>query len=274
MPDASLTFVHRVPIATTALAVAFLVVLLRRAKARRWAPHLVWWGIGVFFYGLGTALESTITIVGNTATLTRLWYWAGAILGGYPLATGSVYLLMRRRLAHVLTAASLLVVLIASIAVMLTPIDVSAIEMHRPSGALIEWPWIRLMTPVINLYAAVFLVGGALWSAIRFAMSGGDGPRAIGTALIAVGGLLPGVGGAMAKAGLIEALYVGEFFGLILIWGGYEVCVRAPAPTAVLQFDPATPAAPLDAQQDLSQRRRGRRPANALRESAGDGGSP
>ena len=32
----------------------------------------------------------------------------------------------------------------------------------------------------------------------------------IGTALIALGGLLPGIGGGMAKAGMVEALYVAE----------------------------------------------------------------
>ena len=37
----------------------------------------------------------------------------------------------------------------------------------------------------------------------------------------------------MAKTGLVEALYVGELIGLVLIWLGYTFCVHAPAPTAV-----------------------------------------
>ncbi len=222
--------VHYLPLVTTVISVGFLVALARRARSRGWAPHLVWWGIGVFFFGFGTALESTITLAGNSGTLTRLWYWAGAILGGYPLATGSVYLLSNRRRAHVLTAVSMLVVLTATVAVFLTPLRLAELEPHRPSGAVIEWQWIRLMTPLINGYAALFLVGGALLSAIRFARSRQNGLRAIGTLLIAVGGILPGVGGGMAKAGVVEALYVGELVGLVLIWAGYEACVRAPAP--------------------------------------------
>jgi len=223
-------FVHYLPIVTTATSVAFLVVLYRRASIRGWAPHLMWWGIGVFFYGLGTALESSITIFGNTPTLTRFWYWAGAILGGYPLATGSVYLLAKRRTAHVLTGVSLLVVIVASIAVMLTPLKLAALEPHRPSGDVIGWTWIRAMTPLINGYAALFLVGGAMYSAVRFTLSRTNPSRAVGTALIALGGILPGIGGGMAKAGHVEALYIGELLGLILIWIGYEACVRAPAP--------------------------------------------
>jgi hypothetical protein len=218
--------VHYLPILTTIISAAFLVVLTRRAIPRRWPPHLLWWGVGVSAYGLGTALESAITLFGNGPALTRWWYWAGAILGGYPLATGTVYLLLRRRLAHTLTAISGALVLFASVAVFMTPLNLEALEPHRPSGAVIGWTWVRLLTPFINGYAALFLVGGAVYSSARFFVVGGQGTRAIGTALIALGGILPGVGGGMAKAGVVEALYIGEFAGIILIWLGYEFCVR------------------------------------------------
>lgn len=233
--------VHYLPIATTALAIAFLAVLCMRAGRRGWAPHLVWWGIGVFFYGLGTAVESVITLAGNGPTLNRVWYWAGAVLGGYPLATGSVYLLLPRRSAHILTALSMIVVVGASIAVFLSPMDMSALEPHRPGGAALEWQWVRALTPIINLYAAAFLVGGAIYSSAGFFIAGRNRSRAIGTALIALGGILPGIGGGMAKAGIVEGLYVGEFVGLVLIWIGYAACVRAPSPRS----DPMDPDAPV-----------------------------
>lgn len=53
------------------------------------------------------------------------------------------------------------------------------------------------------------------------------GRRAIGNALIAFGAILPGVGGGMAKAGHVEALYIGEFVGLLFIWAGFHMCVRS-----------------------------------------------
>ncbi|HIB69112.1 MAG TPA: hypothetical protein EYO33_29510, partial [Phycisphaerales bacterium] len=98
---------HYLPIGTTLISVSFIVTLMRRAKLREYPPHLLWWAMGVLFYGLGTLLESIITLSGNTLLLNRLWYWAGAILGAYPLATGSVYLLHKRKLAHTLTAISM-----------------------------------------------------------------------------------------------------------------------------------------------------------------------
>ena len=38
--------------------------------------------------------------------------------------------------------------------------------------------------------------------------------------------MLPGIGGGFARAGFVEALYLGELVGLILIWAGYRKIVR------------------------------------------------
>lgn len=237
--DAAPAFVHYLPIASTAICVAFLAVIVRRAAPRGWPPHLLWWAIGVFFYGLGTLIESAITLTENGPLLNRLWYWAGAILGGYPLATGTVYLLLRRPIAHALTAATLALVLFASVCVFLTPLNLGSLEPHRPSGDVIGWRWVRLLTPLINGYAALFLVGGAFYSAGVFAFKLKRGARAAGTALIAVGGILPGVGGGMAKAGIVEALYIGELVGIVLIWAGYELCVRDRRPVSSAEPAPS-----------------------------------
>ena len=103
-------------------------------------------------------------------------------------------------------------------------------ESFRPSGDLLGWQWIRLFTPLINIYAVVFLIGTAAWSAWHFARRAGDGNRAVGNALIATGALLPAIGGGMAKGGAVEVLYVMELLGLILIWVGYVFCVRESPP--------------------------------------------
>ena len=234
MPTLAATphFVHYLPIATTLVSAVFLVLLLRRARARNWPGHLNWWAVGVFFYGVGTAFESTITLAGNSAELTRWWYWAGAVLGGYPLATGSVYLLFKdRRIAHTLTGLSMIVVIVASVAIFMTPLRPEFVDPVRPSGRVLEWQWVRALTPIINLYAVIFLIGGAAHSCFRFLLAGDQPRRAAGTALIALGALLPGIGGTLTKThDMPEALYIGELTGILLIWLGYELCTRAPAP--------------------------------------------
>lgn len=245
-----LHWVHYLPIATTVLSAVFLTLLVRRAMMRRWAPHLVWWSLGVLAYGVGTGLESSVTLFGNSIGLTKAWFIAGAIFGGYPLAQGSVYLHLRTWPAHVLMALSLTFALGLSVAIVLSPVDAAALEVHRPSGAILQWQWIRFPgTMVINLYALIFLVGTAAWSALVFLWVRRNMGRAIGNGLICIGALLPGIGGGMAKAGHVEALYVGELVGIILIWAGYAACVRAPAPGTAAPSEnvPAPAAAAADA---------------------------
>jgi hypothetical protein len=225
-------FVHYLPLATTILAAIFSTILLRRYFSKRNALHLLWWGLGVVAYGIGTALESSVTLLGNSVWQTKSWYIAGALLGGYPLAQGSAYLLAKRATAHRLTLITLPFIAVVSLLVVLSPVVPDALEPIRPTGSIIAWTWVRALTPFINLYAVFFLVGGAFFSAWRYFKSteAGHGQRALGNIFIAVGGILPGVGGTLAKTGFIEALYVGEFVGLILIWIGFVINIRAPRP--------------------------------------------
>jgi hypothetical protein len=230
-PFSGLHPVHFLPILTTLFSVFFFATILRRYLLKG-GMHLLWWGIGVFTYGLGTLLEATITLAGNTIYLNKAWYVAGAILGGYPLAQGSVYLHLRRRTADILSMITVPFILFASVCVFLSPVDITQMQSFRPSGAVLEWHWVRLLTPFINLYSAIFLIGSAFYSAIRFSRVENGRDRAVGNVFITVGALLPGIGGAMAKAGVVEALYVGEFVGIILIYIGYRICLRGTAPVS------------------------------------------
>jgi hypothetical protein len=227
-PFGSLHPVHYLPILTTLFSIYFLVDIGGRYLAKG-GRHLLWWAIGVFTYGLGTLFEAWITLFGNSPFLNKGWYVAGAILGGYPLAQGSVYLHFTRRTANILTAVTLPFIIISSILVFLSPLDENLLQTFRPSGASLQWQWVRLLTPFINTYSAIFLIGSAFYSAIRYAKVENGKNRAIGNAFITVGALLPGIGGGMAKAGVVEALYIGEFIGIILIFIGYRICLADKA---------------------------------------------
>lgn len=222
---AGLQPVHYLPILTTIFSVFFLFEIGRRYLTKG-GTHLLWWAIGVFTYGLGTFLESVITLTGNSPEKNKLWYVAGAILGGYPLAQGSVYLHLKKRTANILTAITVPFIILSAVFVMLSPVNTALLETFRPSGASLEWQWVRLLTPFINTYSVIFLIGSAAYSAIRFSKIENGRNRAIGNILITIGAILPGIGGAMAKAGVVEALYIGEFIGIIFIWIGYRICLR------------------------------------------------
>jgi hypothetical protein len=69
-------------------------------------------------------------------------------------------------------------------------------------------------------------------SAWRFRLAPQLRHRYLGNILIAVGAILPGIGGSLTRAGYVEALYITELIGLLFIYGGYRLNVygRAPLP--------------------------------------------
>ena len=224
------TLVHYIPVATTILAIPFSLEIFRRWRAHPERLHLLWWAIGVGVYGVGTFTEAWTTLFGWSPAIFRAWYISGALLGGAPLAQGSVYLLMKRKTAHVLTALLIGYVVVASVAVMLSPIDFAAVEPHRLTGRVFGWPWVRLFSPVVNLFAVVFLIGGAVLSALRYSTDPLNRHRMWANVLIAVGAILPGIGGTATRMGHTEVLYVTELIGLVLTWTGYRISVRPIAP--------------------------------------------
>jgi hypothetical protein len=222
------SWIHYIPIVTTCFATFFAVVMFRRWRDKR-GTHVLWWAIGMVSYAAGTLTESLTTLFGWQEAVFRAWYITGALLGGMPLAQGSAYLHLSSRAATRWAIAACSVVVVASVFVILSPIDVAAVEPHRLSGRVLEWNWVRLFSPFVNTYALVFLVGGAVVSAIRFRRDPSLGHRFAGNVAIAVGGLLPGIGGAFTRAGHVEVLYVTELVGLLLIYAGYRLNVRTPA---------------------------------------------
>ncbi len=218
--------VEYLPIASTFVAAAFTSVLWRHWRANPNARYLMWWTFGVALFGLGTLTEALTTIFGWHEWLFRSWYIAGALLGGAPLAQGTVYLLAKKRTADRLTVWLTAYIAIAATFVVATPINASAVVDDRLTGSVMEWSWVRLFSPLVNTYALVFLVGGAILSAWRYHQRP-DRPhtRVLGNVLIAVGALLPGIGGTFTRLGYVEVLYVTELVGLSLIWLGYRAIV-------------------------------------------------
>jgi hypothetical protein len=111
---------------------------------------------------------------------------------------------------------------ISSALVILSPLDVTKVD-HMLDGDVLEWTFIRYITPFVNIYAVIFLVGGAFYSAFKYYRSVEFKGRFWGNVLIAVGGILPGIGGTATKFGYTYVLYVTELLGILLIFAGYQV---------------------------------------------------
>lgn len=216
-----LYLIHYIPIVSTIISFSFAFVLYRHRRQKPEAKYLLWWTIGVFLFGVGTLTEAINTLFGWSVVNMKVWYIAGALLGAFPLAQGTVYLLLKEKTADVLAWIFSIYIAVAAIFIILSPVDMSLVTGNL-TGKVMTWRWARLFSPLPNTYALIFLVGGAAWSAIKYARKQGNGNRVLGNWLIAIGALLPGIGGSFTRFGFVEALFITEFFGIILIWAGYR----------------------------------------------------
>jgi hypothetical protein len=215
--------VNYIPIITTIFALFFFLQLLSHYKSGSKPTYLFWWTIGVLTYGIGTLTESINVLAGWSQANLKLWYITGALLGGFPLAQGTVYLLLRKRVANILTVILFSIIIVASVLVLLSPINIPANFDHRLSGKVFQWQYVRLFSPFINSYSFVFLFGGAIYSAYRYSKLGKSHPRFLGNVFISIGALLPGIGGSFTRFGHVEILFITELIGLIFIFFGYYI---------------------------------------------------
>lgn len=211
-----------IPVLTTLLSAFFLSRIVPHYRAKG-SPYLLWWTLGVLTFGMGTLTESINAIFGWSEWNTKVWYIVGALLGGYPLAQGTIYLLMNKRFADISAGVCTTVIVVAAVCVLSSPIEVPEGFDHRLTGKVFAWQWVRGFSPFLNLYAFVFLFGGAVYSAVQYFSRVEGRTRFLGNILIAIGALLPGIGGTFTRFGYVEVLYITELIGLTFIYFGYDM---------------------------------------------------
>jgi hypothetical protein len=219
------------PFTSSVISFIFAFFVLKRYLERK-GLHLLLWGIGLVFYGIGGFCEAYYGAFGWNALVFRLWYLFGAILVAAWLGQGTVYLLANRKWANglmVLLALGSVYGLIRVFGAQLDP-SLMTTSVHTGSelsGHAIVTPGVRILTPFFNLYGTVTLVGGAAWSAWLFWRKRILLHRTIGNILIAVGAMAPAFGGTFSRFGLSGALYLGELLGAVLMFAGF---IRATTP--------------------------------------------
>jgi hypothetical protein len=196
-----MTFINTfIPFASAIISFIFSFFIFKRYAEKR-RPHLLLWGLGMVFYGIGGFCEAYFGALGWNDIIFRMWYLFGAIL-------------------------------VAAFRVFGAQLDPTLVttSVHTGSelsGHAIVTPGIRTLTPFFNIYGVVTLVGGAVYSAWIFYRKRVLLHRTIGNILIAVGALAPAFGGAFSRFGIPGALYIGELLGATLIFLGF---LRATTP--------------------------------------------
>ena len=220
-----------IPYLSTIVTFAFAVAVYNRYR-QRGGLHLLFWAIGLFFYGLGTLSEVILSLTFNSIVL-KIWYLTGAMLTAAWLGQGSVHLLIRKgNTAQITTWVLAAVSALALFLVLLAPTLNGAYDVSHPASEqykeiLTRNGLIILLTILLNIYGTLALVGGAIYSAFLFWRKKVLANRMFGNILIAAGALSPAMGGSLLKAGLADMLYVSEFIGAVLMYIGFMLATNA-----------------------------------------------
>jgi hypothetical protein len=213
------------PFTSSFISFIFAFFVLKRYTERR-GLHLLLWGVGMVFYGIGGFTEGYYGLFGWNPLIFRLWYLFGAILVAAWLGQGTVYLLAKRRWAHAFMILLALGSIYGAVRVFGAELDPSLMttSLHtgsEMSGHAIVTSGVRSLTPFFNIYGTVTLVGGAAYSAWLFWRKRVLLHRTIGNLLIAVGATLPAFGGTFSRMGISGALYLSELLGAVIMFIGF-----------------------------------------------------
>ena len=224
---------HYLSILSTIVSFAFAAAVFNRYRFKQ-GPHLLMWGIGLVFYGLGTLTEVILSFTFSPLAL-KVWYLTGAMLTAAWLGQGSVYLLVRKRRV----ATTLMVILaVASIAaamlVFFAPLTsaASSFDVTQPVSAqykdiLTRNTAIVALTIILNIYGTITLVGGALYSAWLFWRKKILLNRMLGNILIATGALMPAMAGSFLRLRMVDWLYLSELMGVVLMYAGFSLAISS-----------------------------------------------
>jgi len=225
----------------------FSFIVLRRWWHRR-KNYLLAWGIGLVMYFLGT-LSQVILAITWSPFFFALWYWTGALMVAPWLGQGTAYLLIRRgNIARNIQMALILVMCMtlpwtlffteynadgwepgADITTIYRDrVDADGNIIHEGIMAGSARGTVRFFSPIMNIWGTLLLVGGAIYSARAFRRKQIMQNRMIGNLLIAGGGLLPAIAGALIRLDIPYYKYFGEMGGAILIFIGFMVATNRP----------------------------------------------
>jgi len=249
------------PFLSTSIMFVFVVLVFQRYLARR-KLHFLFWGIGLAMFGAGSFAEAYLSLAWNP-WIFFAWYLFGAALNAAWIGHGTLYLLVRKTWAHVITAVLVAGSLFAGYLMLqvMPRLDTTVFTTSKPvseqygtkrldageplptdapisqveyrgeqvtvvRGLLPLGASVRLTTPFFNIYGLLTLVGGAIWSAYLFWRKRVLPNRVIGNVLIAGGALLIGSASTLTRLGYGQFLYIGELVSAILMFTGFQVAAR------------------------------------------------
>lgn len=192
-------------------------------------PFKLMWSLGLLFYGIAAAAAFAGTIGHWTVLDYKLWYYFGGIMTAAFLGLGSCYLLTPRRVAQIFAVLFIFLAGYAAvrIALYIVPPDVAAHIASAPTAEVTNVKSLpvlpgdlTIVAILMNIPGALWLFGGALWSAWTFWRKRTPGYRVISMALLALGAVFPSILTGLQRLGYSGGAALGEFLGALCLLAG------------------------------------------------------
>lgn len=210
------------------ISLAFALSTLERWLDKR-KPHEAAWTAALFLFAAASASLLLGVALGWNGLWFRLFYLFGAIINVPYLALGTIFLLGGQRwgrpataFVHSFTAFSAGVIAVAPLR---GPIPRDSL----PQGSDVFGALPRVLAAAGSGIAALIIVGGALWSAARFARRASTRRLAYANGLIAAGTLVLGAGGVLNSVlDEMDGFAVSLVVGITLLFGGFLITNERP----------------------------------------------
>lgn len=238
------------PFIVTIVMFTFAAIVLQKYPRSR-QLYLLFWGLGLVMFGIGTLAESLLALSWNRWVFF-CWYLFGAVLTAAWLGHGTLNLLVSANKARIVTVILIIASVAAAISLLLVmprlqedlffP-QISISEQYQEiMPAIGDGGFVRLTTPFFNIYGFITLVGGALWSTYVFWRKGIYPNRVIGNILIAVGALIIASASTLTRFGYGSYLYLGELLAAILMFSGFLIASASRQVNESKEAEPITSA--------------------------------
>ncbi|HEX2236601.1 MAG TPA: hypothetical protein VHK89_10025 [Actinomycetota bacterium] len=218
------------PVGAAAVSGAFTIMLLARfGRARR--PHVLAWAIALAMFAAASSAAAIGILAGWTPAWFRVYYLFGAIANVPVLASGTIYLLGPRAIAHGAAVLVGIACALAAVGVGVADVDRAGLRTDGiPRGSEVVSPAVRTTARVYSFAGFFVVAGGAAWSAARQMRSRQQHLRklALANGLIAAGTVVVALGSGFAFYGRGLPFAVGLFVGVCLMFWGF-LHARPPA---------------------------------------------
>jgi len=234
--------------ALSALIALACAAVVGRDLYHRPKPDRVAWLIAFALFAVAAATEVIGEAAGWDTLTVRIYYLTGAVLVVGYLALGQLYLVTPGKIGRVAPGAALLVTALAVSTVWGAPVDQARLDADG-WDAITRTTGLTLLTVGVNSVGTLILIGGLIYSAVRFRQLGTMRNRMLGCLLIAGGTLAVAAGGTLTRLGSDQFLYIAMSVGIAMIFCGY-LWTKVPDGAA---FRPVRSKARQSAQPGLSR---------------------